>query len=72
MTKLMTISTLAVILSAAMATNANALARHGLPFAHGGAAAFHHGAVWTGGRGVAVGYRWDPWGHWGAYYGPMI
>jgi hypothetical protein len=18
------------------------------------------------------GYQWDPWGHWGSYYGPMI
>ena len=59
MTKLMTISTLAAILSAAIATNANAFPRHGLAFAHGGAAAFHHGAVWRGGGwrggGVAAG-----------------
>jgi len=76
MTKLMTISTLAVVLSAAIATDANAFPRHGLAFAHSGAAASHHGAVWRGGGwrggGVAVGSRWDPWGHWGAYYGPMI
>jgi hypothetical protein len=18
------------------------------------------------------GYQWDPWGHWGSYYGPMV
>src|SRR5262249_41392580 len=59
MTKLMTISTLAAVLSVAIATNANAFPRHGLAFAHGGAAAFHHGAVWRGGGwrggGVAAG-----------------
>jgi hypothetical protein len=28
----------------------------------------HHGLLHSHGRG----YEWDPWGHWGAYYGPMI
>jgi hypothetical protein len=23
-------------------------------------------------HGHERGHRWDPWGHWGAYYGPMI
>jgi hypothetical protein len=27
-----------------------------------------HQRAWQGGRG----YQWDPWGHWGSYYGPMI
>jgi hypothetical protein len=24
------------------------------------------------GLGQRSGYQWDPWGHWGNYYGPMI
>jgi len=23
-------------------------------------------------HGRERGYKWDPWGHWGAYYGPTI
>jgi hypothetical protein len=56
MTKLMTISTLAAVLSVAIATNANAFPLRGLAFAHGGAAAFHRGGVWRGAgwrRGLA-------------------
>jgi hypothetical protein len=38
----------------------------------------HHGLLQSHGRGYESdprgrrGYGWDPWGHWGAYYGPMI
>jgi len=28
----------------------------------------HRGLLHSHGRG----YGWDPWGHWGAYYGPML
>ena len=60
MTKLMTISSIAAaVLSVAIATNANAFPHRGLAFAHGRAAAFHHGGVWRGagwrGGAVAVG-----------------
>lgn len=29
---------------------------------------FHRGLLHSHRRG----YEWDPWGHWGAYYGPML
>jgi hypothetical protein len=28
----------------------------------------HRGLLHSHGRG----YEWDPWGRWGAYYGPML
>jgi hypothetical protein len=57
-------------------------------FAFGGSAvstsAFAAGSVLYGGR-LAIhananrgdrvgqgGHEWDPWGHWGAYYGPVV
>ena len=59
MTKLVTMSALAAVLSVAIAAKANASPHRRQPFAHGGAATSHHGAIWrsTGRRrsGVAVG-----------------
>jgi hypothetical protein len=60
MTKLMTMSTLAAVLSVATVTNASAFPHRGLAFAHGGAAAFHSGAAWQGaawGRGGGFGWN---------------
>ena len=27
---------------------------------------------YDGGLSQRNGYQWDPWGHWGNYYGPML
>jgi len=115
MTRFLTMSAMAAILSVTAAADANAFAGyfgdwHDGGFARGG------GAIWGGqgccydgfggaagaAAGLAVGggrissdshahhgdrvsnshrqllsghgqtYQWDPWGHWGGYYGPMI
>jgi hypothetical protein len=74
-------TTLAATLAAALISAAPASARHGQ---YSLALATGHELPWPtandaqpernyhrprhGGRG----YQWDPWGHWGAYYGPMI
>ena len=42
----------------------------------GGGYAYHSDRVRSLQRGLlhshGRGYEWDPWGHWGAYYGPML
>ena len=42
----------------------------------GGGYAYHSDRVRDYGEVRAAncgrGYEWDPWGHWGAYYGPML
>jgi hypothetical protein len=42
-------------------------------FQRDGVGNFHRGLRHSNirvGRGLR--HKWDPWGHWGAYYGPMI
>jgi hypothetical protein len=56
----------------------SAFARDGGGRAHfgdafGGRYDAYNGSGWQGGfRRYGRGDRSDPWGHWGAYYGPMV
>jgi len=86
MTKLMTISTLAAVLSMAIATNANAFPPYAPPSVHVGDADIggaygYGGKAFVGGAAPFAGTRaghfqpdvhHDVWGHWGDYYGPMV
>lgn len=68
MTKLVIMSTLAAVLSVAIATNATAFPHRGSAFAHGRVAAGVVGGAGQFDRGAGD----DVWGHWGSYYGPMV
>src|SRR5262249_29031278 len=52
------------------------LALHQASPGHNGSYAYHSDRVRNLQRGLlhshGRGYEWDPWGHWGAYYGPML
>jgi hypothetical protein len=71
---------LAATLGTALISATPALAGHGQALAAG------HEFIWPTAnharsklnhnydRGLSQrsGYQWDPWGHWGSYYGPML
>jgi hypothetical protein len=74
---------LAAILGTALISATPALARHGQatlalaaghapvrPTANHARAKLNHN--YDRGLSQRSGYQWDPWGHWGSYYGPMI
>ena len=53
--------------SSALSTNAFA----GSGVSKGGHVATH-ADVHRSDRAGQGGHEWDPWGHWGSYYGPMV
>jgi len=74
---------LAATLTTALISATPALARHGqtslalaaghelvLPTAYHARAKLNHN--YRREFSQRSGYQWDPWGHWGNYYGPMI
>jgi hypothetical protein len=74
---------LAATLGTALISATPALAQHGQtrlalaaghefvwPTANHARAKLNH--TYDRGLGQRSGYQWDPWGHWGSYYGPML
>jgi hypothetical protein len=71
---------LATTLATALISATPAFARHGpalaagqefiWPTANHARAKLNHN--YDRGLSQTSGYQWDPWGHWGNYYGPML